>query len=301
MSDWLRVSHPSQHRSRFFGLLGINLCFAFILLRRTYGGLCRYGILFAISQVFPLPFEVTAPALGWALLGNILLDLFIFVTLFPIVLDFTRGPAMFRLRYGFPQEEVVFRRPTLTTMVNIAAQAPQKKDTFLKDLLRRAVDPEEMNEINFGFPWEEWAYDYKANDSCVSKTWDVSTWIKMKSAWSVIQQNSEVDYEMKLGMMEKLKDKLREMGQEQVFMQMTEVIRAHTVYTDGVPQPVPAEVDNIISDIFKRNDLDFGGIMRDYRHGYSAEFRDGVEEGMIDAFEFSLSPLASIHTFTLSV
>lgn len=243
--------------------------------------------MFAISQVVPLSSEVPVPTLGWALLGNILLDLFIFVILLPIVLDFTRGPAMFRLRYGFPQEEVVFRRPTLTTMVNIAAQAPQKKDTFLKDLLRRAVDPEEMNEINFGLPWEEWAYDYKAmaaaceankNGTISSKTWDVSTWIKMKSAWSVIQQNSEVDYEMKLGMMEKLKDKLREMGKEQVFMQMTEVIRAHTVYTDGVPQPVPAEVDNIISDIFKRNDLDFGGIMRDIAMDIPPNFETGSKK-----------------------
>ncbi|KAI6037866.1 hypothetical protein EDC04DRAFT_3114053 [Pisolithus marmoratus] len=279
------TASPTHRKGRFLTLLGVNLSFVFLLLRRIYGGLYRYGVLFAISKVVvPLSFNVPAPTLGWALLGNILLDLFIFVVITPIVLDFVRGLAMLRFRYGFPKEEVVFRKPTPATMVNIATEASQKKDALLKDLLQRAVSPEEMKQMNFGMPWEEWAYDYKAmaaaceanKDGTITyKTWDVSTWIRMKTKWSVIQHNGEVDYDMKLGMMQRLKDKLREMGKEQVFLQMTEAIRAHTVFTDGVPQPVPAEVDDIISDIFKRNGLDFGEIMRDVSMDIPPSFETG--------------------------
>ncbi|KAI6013058.1 hypothetical protein BKA83DRAFT_4362562 [Pisolithus microcarpus] len=280
-------SSPTHRKGRFFTLLGVNLSFTFLLLRRMYSGLYRYGILFAISKVVPSSSNLPAPTLDWALLGNMLLDLCIFSVLVPLVLDFARGLATLRLRYGFPKREVVFRKPTPTTMINIAAEASQKQDAFLKDLLQRAVDPEEIKAMNFGMPWEEWAYDYKAmaaayeadkNGSIKSQTWDLSTWIKINSGWSVIQHNGEVDYQTKLGMMEKLKDKLREMGKEQVFLQMTEVIRSHTVYADGVPQPMPAEVDEIISGIFNRNDLDFGEIMRDIAMDIPPSFESGSKD-----------------------
>ncbi|KAI6113436.1 hypothetical protein EDD16DRAFT_1897071 [Pisolithus croceorrhizus] len=282
------TSSPTHRKGRFFTLLGVNLSFTFLLLRRIYSGFYRYGVLFAISKAVPsLSSNVPAPTLGWALLGNILLDLFIFTIFLPIVLDFAKGLAMLRLRYGFPKAEVVFRKPTTTTMVNIAVEAPQKKDAFLKDLLQRAVDPEEIKQMNFGMPWEEWTYDYKAmaaaneankNGSIKSQTWDLSTWIKVKPGWSVIQHNGEVDYQTRLEMMEKLKDKLQEMDKEHVFLQMTEVIRTRTVYTNGAPQPMPAEVDDIISGIFKSNDLDFGEIMRDISMDIPPSFVSGSKD-----------------------
>ncbi|KAI6160249.1 hypothetical protein EDD17DRAFT_826736 [Pisolithus thermaeus] len=282
------TSSPTHRKGRFFTVLGVNLSFTFLLLRRIYSGFYRYGVLFAINKVVPsLSSNVPAPTLGWALVGNILLDLFMFIVILPIVLDFAKGLATLRLRYGFPKAEVVFRKPTTTTMVNIAAEAPQRRDAFLKDLLQRAVDPEEMKQMNFGMPWEEWAYDYKAmaaaseanrNGSIKSQTWDLSTWIKVKPGWSVIQYNGEVDYQTRLEMMEKLKDKLQEMGKEHVFLQMTEVIRTHTVYTNGAPQPMPAEVDDIISGIFKSNDLDFGEIMRDISMDIPPSFVSGSKD-----------------------
>jgi hypothetical protein len=38
---------------------------------------------------------------------------------------------------------------------------------------------------------------------------------------------------------------------------MIEVIQVKTVAKDGTPLPVTEEVDNIIADIFRRNEVDF--------------------------------------------
>lgn len=52
-------------------------------------------------------------------------------------------------------------------------------------------------------------------------------------------------------------DHLRAMGKMHVFRQMMEVIEVKTISKDGAPLPVSEDVDAIIADIFKRNDVDF--------------------------------------------
>ena len=47
------------------------------------------------------------------------------------------------------------------------------------------------------------------------------------------------------------------MGKRHVFTQMMEVIQVKTVTKDGTALPVTEEVDNIIADIFRRNEVDF--------------------------------------------
>jgi hypothetical protein len=47
------------------------------------------------------------------------------------------------------------------------------------------------------------------------------------------------------------------MGKSHVFNQMMEVIQVKTMTKDGVPLPVTEDVDAIIADIFRRNDVDF--------------------------------------------
>lgn len=190
----------------------MNVLWSFLLIRRTLGGLRRYGVLFVISKMFPLP-NAPAPRTDKALLGNLFLDFLIFSVLVPIVLDFLYGVATLRLRYGFPEEEIVFRKLTPATIGNIAAELPEKRDSFLKELLQRAVDSEEIKQMSFGMPWEEWAYDYTAmaaacdssKDGTIgSKTWERSVWMKMKEGWTVIQHGKGKDYKTQLGMMEKL-------------------------------------------------------------------------------------------------
>ncbi|KAG6334448.1 hypothetical protein ID866_4649 [Astraeus odoratus] len=264
----LRHRH-SKARGRFLTLLAVNLLFSFLLVRRIYGGLYRYGILFLASKIVPMS-NTLAFRMDTALIGNFLLDLFIFSILLPIVLDFAKGIATLRLRYGFPQEEIIFRKLTPSAIATIAAATPEKKDKLLKDLLTRAVDPEEMKQIAFGMPWEEWAYDYHAmaaahkaskEDVVSPKTWELSVWMKMGERWTVIQHGREEDYTTQVGMMEKLRDKLDEMGKLHVFQQMMEVIQVKTMSQAGTPLPVTDEVNGIVADIFKRNDIDFAKLM----------------------------------------
>lgn len=173
----------------------------------------RYGVWFAIGKLVP-KWTATAPSFNRGLLGNIVLDLFIFLILVPMIRDFVSGIATLRYRHGFPQEEVIFRKPSESTIANIVSEAPEKRDAFMKDLLRRAVDPEELKQTIFGLPWEEWAYDYKAMLAAYeldkkgvinAKTWELCVWMKMKDGWTAVEQGKENDIQNQIGMMDKMR------------------------------------------------------------------------------------------------
>lgn len=194
-------------------LVGMNLAWFFLLIRRVYGGMSRYGVWFAIGKLAP-KWSTTAPDFNTAFLGNIILDVFVFMILVPMTHDFVSGVATLRFRHGFPQEEVIFRKPNESTIANIVLEGPEKRDAFMKDLLRRAVDPEEMKYATFGLPWEEWAYDYKAMAAACeldkkgvinSKTWELCVWMKMKDGWTAVEQGKEDDMQNQLGMMAKMR------------------------------------------------------------------------------------------------
>jgi len=200
-------------RCHFLMLAGMNLIWSFLLIRRVYRGMYRYGVWFAIGKLSPR-WSATAPDFNVALLGNTILDLFIFLILVPIIRDFIGGVAILRFRHGFPQEEVIFRKPSESTIANIVSEAPEKRDAFVKDLLRRAVDPREIKQATFGLPWEEWAYDYRAmaaacelvKEGVISaETWELCVWMKMKDGWTAVEQGKEDDVQNQIGMMEKMR------------------------------------------------------------------------------------------------
>ncbi|KAF8553843.1 hypothetical protein OG21DRAFT_1509612 [Imleria badia] len=255
----------STRKRHFLMLVGMNMVWSFLLTRRLYRGMSRYGVWFVVGKLAPR-WSATAPDLNMALLGHILLDLFIFLVLVPIIRDFLDGVATLRFRHGFPPEEIIFRKPSESTIANIVSEGPEKRDAFMKDLLRRAVDPEEMKQTTFGLPWEEWAYDYRAMAAACeldkkgvisAKTWELCVWMKMQDGWTAVEQGKEDDMQNQIGMMEKMRDRLRAMGKLHVFHQMMEVIQVKTMSKDGTPLQVTEDVDGIVADIFKRNDVDF--------------------------------------------
>ncbi|KAF8438367.1 hypothetical protein L210DRAFT_3504819 [Boletus edulis BED1] len=258
-------TNASARKQHFVMLVGINLVWSALLSRRLYRGMYRYGVWFLVGKLAPR-WNATAPDFNVALLGHILLDIFVFLILVPIIRDFVGGVAILRFHHGFPQKEIIFRKPSASTVANIVSEAPEKRDAFLKDLLRRAVDPEEMKHAAFGLPWEEWIYDYRAmaaacelNEKKVidAKTWELCVWMKMKDGWTAVEQGKEGDIQNQIGMMDKMKVRLHAMGKIHVFHQMMEVIQVKTMSKDGTPLPVTEDVDAIVADIFKRNEVDF--------------------------------------------
>lgn len=75
-------------------------------------------------------------------------------------------------------------------------------------------------------------------------------------------------------------DRLRAMGKIHVFQQMMEVIQVKTMSKDGAPLPVTEEVDAIVADIFKRNDVDFEKLTSDLAKDAppSARFANGSKK-----------------------
>ncbi|KAH7928024.1 hypothetical protein BV22DRAFT_1126925 [Leucogyrophana mollusca] len=260
----LDTTEVSGRKNHFLVLSALNTASTLLLLKRAYSGLSRYGIIFALGKLFGRSTS-DAPVLGLPLAGHACLDLFVFLFLGPIISAFVTGPALLRFRHGFPQPEIVFRKPTISTLASILSLPADQRDTFLGDLLRRGVDPTEMKQPYYGMPWEEWEIDYRAMtaalkqaDSGVIKAdaWKLSVWMKMKEGWTVVDHGKKDDPQAFSGIMEKLYVKLAAMGKRHVFEQLIEVIQVKTVSKDGKPLPVTEEVDQIIADIFQRNEVD---------------------------------------------
>lgn len=110
--------------------LGMNMLWSILLARRTYGGLSRYGVRFAVGKLVPR-WSATAPAFDMSLLGNIVLDIIIFMVLIPVVNEFVYGAAVLRFRHVFPGEEIVFRKPSESTVTDIFVEASEKRDDMI--------------------------------------------------------------------------------------------------------------------------------------------------------------------------
>lgn len=260
----LDTTDVSGRKKHFFAMLGSNVAWSFLLGRRIYGALYRYGILFILGKMLPMP-KAPTPAVNWLLAGQLCLDIFLLSVLLPLINNFI---SIMTLRYyhGFPKSEIVFRKPTAATVANIVSQPQDKRDSYMNEILRHAVDPEEFNQPSWGMPWDEWTMDFRVmaaayeaeKKGMISRdAWELSVWMKMKEGWTVIEHGKVSDPLSQAGMMEKLQRKLTAMGKRHVFTQMMEVIQVKTVAKDGTPLPVTEEVDKIIADIFHRNDVDF--------------------------------------------
>jgi hypothetical protein len=245
-------------------MLGANLVWSLLLIKRIYGALYRYGILFILGKISPIVMA-PPPAVNWPLAGQLCLDVFLLSVLLPLISNFI---SVVKLRYyhGFPKSEIIFRKPSSATVANIVSQPPDQRDSYMNDILRRAVDPEEFKQPTWGMPWDEWIMDFRAmaiayeaeKKGLISRdAWELSVWMKMKDGWTVIEHGKVSNPLSQVGMMEKLQRKLTAMGKRHVFTQMMEVIQVKTVAKDGTALPVTEEVDTIIADIFRQNEVDF--------------------------------------------
>ena len=192
-------------------MLGANIAWTFLLGKRLYGALYRYGVLYILGKMIPI-FKASPPPLSWSLAGHLCLDGFLFAVLLPLILDFVSAITL-RYHHGFPKTEIVFRRPTSATVANIVSQPQEKRDSYLNDILLRAVDPEEIKQLTWGMPWDEWimdtramaaAYEAEKNGIISRDAWELSVWMKMKEGWTVIEHGKVSDPLSQVGMMEKL-------------------------------------------------------------------------------------------------
>jgi len=197
-------------------MLGANIAWTFLLGKRSYGALYRYGILFALGKILPMR-QVPPPVLNWPLAGHLCLDMFLFSLFLPLIFSFFFIITL-RYRHGFPKTEIVFRKPTQATVANIVSQPPEKRDSYLNDILRRSVDPEEIKQQTWGMPWDEWtidsramaaAYEAEKNGIISRDAWELSVWMKMNDGWTVIEHGKASNPLSQVGMMEKLQVSMR--------------------------------------------------------------------------------------------
>ena len=128
---------------------------------------------------------------------NILFDLFLYFDIWPILRTFISGHLWLRIRYGFSETEIIFRRPSKWRLKFLKTLAAEERDKQFLNALYRAIDRTLVNGTTGILTGDDfWKLDYnatcEANERSQSgeigkDTWKLGVWQKSEGSWAVWQ------------------------------------------------------------------------------------------------------------------
>ncbi|KAF8874168.1 hypothetical protein BD779DRAFT_1451151 [Infundibulicybe gibba] len=240
-----------------------NMILGGLLIWRAVRSTSRYS-----SMVFALYGEPIKPSLMswiWTII-NLIIDLFLGILIWPHVHVFITGHLWHRLRWGFRETEIVFRKPIGWRRLLLKDLPPEEFQRRYAQNLYRAIDPKLIFE-NTGYltKSDQWVLDYDvAGDAYSSmavgevdiKTWDLSVWVRMGGGWHVWEiwrLHDKQFVEVVIGI---VTEKLRSMGKEDIIQQWESVMEA----SEASP---PTQLSTVVADIFHRGGVNFAEMWAD--------------------------------------
>ena len=128
---------------------------------------------------------------------NILFDLFLYFDIWPILRTFISGHLWLRIRYGFSETEIIFRRPSKWRLKLLKTLAAEERDKQFLNALYRAIDRTLVNGTTGILTGDDfWKLDYKATCEARERsqsgeigkdTWKLGVWQKSEGSWAVWQ------------------------------------------------------------------------------------------------------------------
>ncbi|KAF8871189.1 hypothetical protein BD779DRAFT_1680579 [Infundibulicybe gibba] len=179
----------------FQGPLWINIILGGLLTWRAMKGTSHYYSMVSIfySEFIMKP-NPTPMSWTWTIINGII-DLCLYNLVWPGVRAFITGHLWLRLRWGFKETEIVFRKPTGWRRALLDRLSPEEFQRQYNDVLYRAIDPKLMLE-NTGYLTriDYWALEYNAVGDAYAlmaageldiETWDLSVWTREGGEWHV--------------------------------------------------------------------------------------------------------------------
>ena len=128
---------------------------------------------------------------------NIVFDLFLYFDIWPILRTFISGHLWLRIRYGFSETEIIFRRPSKCRLKLLKTLAAEERDQQFVNALYRAIDRTLVNHTTGILTGDDfWILDYGAtceahghlqSGEIGKDTWKLGVWQKSKDCWAVWQ------------------------------------------------------------------------------------------------------------------
>ncbi|KAL3493652.1 hypothetical protein BJX62DRAFT_71307 [Aspergillus germanicus] len=147
-----------------------NAAIAAILAYRIYTGRTLYPALLATIIGISNPLTVDASTLSWPQLVSlivrrtfpVLLDYFLFVTFIPWLFNFYCGPFQWRRSIGFQNHEIIVRRSQPALSKPLQRNRWIRENDEMRDKIVAAVTPDRLNKTGYLLVDADWALDYPA-------------------------------------------------------------------------------------------------------------------------------------------
>ncbi|KAF8889948.1 hypothetical protein BD779DRAFT_311086 [Infundibulicybe gibba] len=223
-----------------------------LLAWRAIRGSSQYSTLFFVLYGDFFVKQNTSMSWTWTVI-NLAIDLLLYKLVWPGVREFITGHLWLRLRWGFRETEIVFRKPTGWRRALLNGLPPEEFERQSTDILYRAIDPKLVS-LNTGYLTRSdyWVLEYGAVGDAYSlvatgevdiKTWDMNVWTRKGGEWYVWEVWRLHNTETMDMVIATMSEKLKSMGKEDVVEQWK------SMRTPG--KPVTTQTTSAIVDLFR--------------------------------------------------
>lgn len=175
----------------------MNLSLAALLVWRGLSSTSNFHLVSIFLGGDLIPYRTRTPSdLSWpSFIFWLLVDASLFTSIPRVLWSFASGQLWMRLRCGFRDAEIVFRKPTGYTRSSINSLPPDQFQTAYTNSIYRAIDPQFLKS-NVGFNTRSgfWVLDYSApidayklvDSGQVSlDMFELSVWQRFDGNWAV--------------------------------------------------------------------------------------------------------------------
>ncbi|KAL2829667.1 hypothetical protein BDW59DRAFT_158845 [Aspergillus cavernicola] len=299
------TSAPDLKKQTFTVPLLTNILIAALLALRIYTVRNTYPALLATVLGLNSSMTVDTTSLSFAEIATlilrralpIMLDYFLFMTFVPWPTRFYRGPAQWRRKVGFQDNEIIVRRSQPRLSQTLERNRWVREDEGMRDKIVAAVTPDRLRKTGYLLIDTDWDLDYaamiKAHElvddtnkglsldefrTAVLVNTDTDGWI----IWHVGDENTE-EGRVRSKQRDQIlafKDKLSDMGHEALFFRWVELIQYESTRPGGFTAERQASAMVQAKQMFDDAGVDFTNFWQEVggMEGFGGDDWEGQDE-----------------------
>ncbi|KAJ5561767.1 hypothetical protein N7535_003772 [Penicillium sp. DV-2018c] len=271
-------------RQTFTVPLIVNVIIGAVIVLRVYQGISTYPALIATLAGFQSSMTVDTAATPWTEMakiiirrtGTVFIDYFLVTIFLSWPINFIRGPVRWRRAIGFREREVIVRCSRSAWSKKLERNKWIREDEAHRDKIIAAVTPERVGKTGYLLIDEDWNLDYAAMvraQALVDRTrrgdgvqldefrlavlvnTDADGWL----IWRVGDENTPADEKRSVQRDQILafKEKLTEMGKEDLFLRWVELIQWESSQPGGFTPERQRSAMVQAKQMFEEENVDF--------------------------------------------
>ncbi|KAJ5793669.1 hypothetical protein N7457_000268 [Penicillium paradoxum] len=278
------ITAEDLKRQTFTVPLIVNFIVGAVIALRVYMGITTYPALVSALIGLPSSMAVDTTAIPWTegaqiilrRTGTVFFDYFLVTIFLSWPMNFITGPVRWRRAIGFREREIIVRRSRPSWSKDLERNKWIREDETRRDKIVAAVTPERVGKTGYLLVDEDWDLDYAAMvraHALVDRTrrgegiridefrtavlvnTDADGWL----IWRVGDENTPAAEKRSVQRDQILafKDKLTEMGKENLFLRWVELIQWESSQPGGFTAERQRSAMMQAKKMFEEEDVDF--------------------------------------------